>query len=263
MFKFARTYVPSVRNDINKEMKKFSDDLNNEFTSQRGATAIVELPENGMEKEVILNQVKEISALEKKHFNGKDGNVSGAVYDCDEKHWEFVADIMRETVVSNPMHMYEFKFVTQMEAEMIRWTINLYKGGPNHCGIVTSGGTESIILAVLAYREKGKNERGITKPNIVMSNTAHCAFDKACFYFGVELRKVPITSDCLTDLEAMKQYIDSNTVLLVASAPEYAYGNYDPVPEIAALAKSYDIGCHVDCCLGSYINPFIKELGYE
>ena len=52
-------------------------------------------------------------------------------------------------------------------------------------------------------------------------------------------------------------------MLLVASAPEYAYGNYDPVPQIAALAKSYDIGCHVDCCLGSYINPFIKELGFE
>lgn len=79
--------------------------------------------------------------------------------------------------------MGEFKYAMQMEAEMIRWTIDLYRGGPNHCGIVTSGGTESIILAVLAYREKCKAEKGITKPNIVCSNTAHCAFDKACFYF--------------------------------------------------------------------------------
>ena len=91
-----------------------------------------------------------------------------------------------------------------MEAEIIRWTLDLYKGGPDHCGIVTSGGTESIILAVLAYRGHGKSN-GITKPNIVMSNTAHCAFDKACFYFEIEIRKVPITSDCLADLEAMKK----------------------------------------------------------
>lgn len=92
-----------------------------------------------------------------------------------------------------------------MEAEIIRWTLNLYNAGPNHCGIVTSGGTESIILAMLAYREKAFKERGVTKPNIVMSETAHCAFDKAGFYYQIEIRKVPITKDWMADLDGMKK----------------------------------------------------------
>lgn len=119
------------------------------------------------------------------------------------------------------------------------------------------------MLSLLAYREKGRAERGITKPNFVCSETAHCAFDKAAFYFGMEIRKVPVTKSFKADLKAMKRAIDSNTVCLVASCPEYAFGNYDPVEKIAALAQSFGIGCHSDCCLGSYVNPFAEELGYK
>ena len=116
-----------------------------------------------------------------------------------------------------------------MEAEIIRWTCNLYKGDKNSCGIVTSGGTESIILSMLAYREKARVERGVTKPNIVLSNTAHAAFDKGGFYLGIEVRKVPVTKDYLLDIAGMSKLIDSDTICLVASAPEFPFGNYDPV----------------------------------
>ena len=100
--------------------------------------------------------------------------------------------------------MDEFVYVTQMEAEVIRWTLDFYKATPECCGLITSGGTESIVLAMLAYREQARAEKGITNPNIVMSETAHCAFNKSCFYFGIELRKVPLTKDCLADLDAIK-----------------------------------------------------------
>jgi len=90
-----------------------------------------------------------------------------------------------------------------MEAEIIRMILNLYNGDENTCGIGTSGGTESIILACLAYREKGRAEKGITHPNIVLSETAHVSFDKAGFYFGIEIRKVPIKSDMRADVKAM------------------------------------------------------------
>ena len=124
-----------------------------------------------------------------------------------------------------------------MEAEIIRWTLDLYNGDKNTCGIVTSGGTESIMLAMLAYRVQGYKERNITKPNIVCSETAHCAFDKAGFYFGIEIRKVPMMKDTFfADYEGFKRAIDSNTVCLVASSPEFAFGNYDPVEKIAELA---------------------------
>jgi sphinganine-1-phosphate aldolase len=122
-----------------------------------------------------------------------------------------------------------------MEAEIIRWVATLYNGDQNSCGVLTSGGTESILLACLAYREKAK-ARGVTKPNMVLNNTAHAAFDKACFYFQIELRKVPLTKDLKTDLKAFKSQIDSNTCMLVASGPDYPYGNFDPHKEIGALA---------------------------
>lgn len=131
--------------------------------------------------------------------------------------------------MANPLHIDEFIYITQMEAEIIRWTLDLYNGGKDTCGLVTSGGTESCLLAMLAYREKGKAERGITKPNIVMSETAHCAFDKAGFYFGIEVRKVPLGSDHMCDFNAIKRNIDSNTLCIVASCPDYGFGVYDPL----------------------------------
>lgn len=117
-----------------------------------------------------------------------------------------------------------------MEAEIIRICVDLYKGNSNSCGLLTSGGTESIILSVLAYREKAKAERGVKKPNIVVSHTVHAAFAKACFYFNIEFREVHQTKDCKFNLYEVSKLIDSNTICLVASAPEYAFGNFDPVP---------------------------------
>lgn len=124
---------------------------------------------------------------------------------------------MRHSLIANPLHIDEFLYVTQMEAEIIRWTLDLYNGDKDSCGIVTSGGTESIILALLAYKVQCFKEKGVTKPNIVCSETAHCAFDKAGFYFGIEVRKVPITKDLMADFEGMKKAVDSNTICLVAS----------------------------------------------
>lgn len=130
-----------------------------------------------------------------------------------------------------------FMWATQMEAEIIRWTLNLYNGDKDTCGVLTSGGTESILLACLSYKMQGLKERGVTKPNIVCSETAHVSFDKAGFYFGIEIRKVPMGKDTFqADFEGIKRQIDSNTVAIVASCPDYPFGNFDPIEKIAALA---------------------------
>jgi sphinganine-1-phosphate aldolase len=92
-----------------------------------------------------------------------------------------------------------------MEAEIIRMVCNLYRGDENSCGIGTSGGTESNILACLAYREQYKVEKGITTPNIVCSQTAHVSFDKAAHYFDIELRKVPLRIDMRADIQGMRR----------------------------------------------------------
>jgi sphinganine-1-phosphate aldolase len=106
------------------------------------------------------------------------------------------------------------------------------------------------------------HQRGVTKPNIVVSHTAHAAFDKGCFYLNIELRKVN-QNNLRYDMKEIKKHIDSNTICLVGSAPDYAFGRFDPLPEIAKLAKSLGIGCHSDCCLGSYVNPFMEEAGFK
>jgi len=232
------------------------------FTADRRPTAVSSLPEDGWKADRILSCIQAKADVSAKRYRD-GGNLTGAVYTKDETHWNFISDVMRASIVSNPLHIDEFLYVTQMEAEILRWTLDLYKGGQDACGIVTSGGTESIILAMLAYREKAKAERGITQPNMIMSETAHCAFDKGGHYFGIEIRKIAMTKDYKCDVQAIKRAMDSNTVCLVASAPEYAFGNYEPVAELAAIAQAAGIGCHSDCCLGSYVNPFIKELGYD
>ena len=161
------------------------------------------LPVQALKESDILARISKSAKVSETYYKDQS-NVTGAVYIKDESHWNFISDVMRTTIVSNPLHIDKFIYVTQMEAEIIRWTIDLYRGNDEACGIVTSGGTESIILAMLAYREKALAERGITKPNMVMSETAHCAFDKGGFYFHIEIRKVPITSDFQCDLAAMK-----------------------------------------------------------
>lgn len=164
------------------------------------------------------------------------GHISGAVYIGDDSHWSFINSVMNMYVTTNPLHIHEFMPLTTMEAEIIRMIANLYKGDENSCGIGTSGGTESILLAILAYREQGRIEKGIRKPNIVACETAHAAVDKACFYFGMEVRKAPVKKDLSMDVHAMSKLIDSNTVLIYCSGPEYPFGMYDPVSEVAALA---------------------------
>ena len=210
-------------------------DVVKKFTNERRPTSLNRLPEEGWKADRILERIQAKANVSAKRY--KDGgNLTGAVYTKDDAHWDFICDVMRASIVSNPLHIDEFLYVTQMEAEIIRWTLDLYNGGKDACGIVTSGGTESIILAMLAYREKAKAEKGITQPNIIMSETAHCAFDKGGHYFGLEVRKIPMTKDYRCDVKAIKRAIDSNTVCLVGSAPEYAFGNYEPIAELAAIA---------------------------
>jgi len=160
LFRFATAYVPQARDKLKKEVDKMETSAKKKFTEKRGPTSIPHLPEEGQKTEDIVQKIKDKALVSSKCY--KDGgNLTGCVYTRDEKHWDFICDVMRASIVSNPLHIDEFIYVTQMEAEIIRWTLDLYNGGEKSCGIVTSGGTESIILAMLAYREKAKTEKGI------------------------------------------------------------------------------------------------------
>lgn len=179
-------------------------DCTKKYSDARKGKVTPKLPDQAMSRLDILSKVTGFTAAGKQHY--KDGGFTcGALFSKDYEHWEFISDVMKDCITSNPLHIDEYIYVTQMEAEILRWTLDLYKGDENTCGIVTSGGTESIILAVLAYREQALIERSVTKPNIVCSETVHPAFDKGGHYLGVEIRKVPLTKNFMADVKAMKR----------------------------------------------------------
>jgi len=130
------------------------------------------------------------------------------------------------------------------------------------CGCVTSGGTESILLAMKSYRDMARARRGITKPNMVLPTTAHAAFDKASQYFHIEQRKVPIGPDLKSDVRAMKRAVNRNTVVIVGSAPSFPHGAVDHIEELSEYARAKGIGFHTDGCLGGFLLPWAERLGY-
>jgi glutamate/tyrosine decarboxylase-like PLP-dependent enzyme len=139
---------------------------------------------------------------------------------------------------------------------------DLLHGGPEAAGFMTTGGTESLLLAVKAARGHGK-ARGVTAPEMVLPTTAHAAFEKAADYFGVRAVRVPVGPDFRADPVAMEAAIGPDTVLVVASAPAYPQGVVDPVAEVAALAHARGILCHVDACMGGITLPMLERLGHR
>ncbi|XP_062535950.1 sphingosine-1-phosphate lyase [Armigeres subalbatus] len=258
-FRLARL-VPSVRQKIDTEIAK----INASFTkdaAQYGQFTTV-LPQDGLRSEQILEKVDEYLALG--HYQWKEGFISGAVYYFNPELVKLVTEVYGKASYTNPLHVDVFPGICKMEAEVIRMTATLFNGSAKACGTMTTGGTESIMMACKAYRDYGRDVKGITKPNIVLPVTAHTAFDKSAKYFSMFSKTVkvdPVTRK--VDIEAMERAINGNTVMLVGSAPNYPYGTMDDIEAIAKLGKKYNIPVHVDACLGGFLIIFMKRAGYH
>ncbi|TKG71203.1 pyridoxal phosphate-dependent decarboxylase family protein [Prauserella endophytica] len=160
---------------------------------------------------------------------------------------------------ANGLDPTAFPSLLRMENDLVAAAAALLGGTPETVGSVTSGGTESCLLAVLAARE---GRRDVAEPNMVLPTTVHAAFRKAAHLFGVRAVDVPV--DPVTfraDPEAMAAAIDENTVLVVASAPSYAHGVVDPVAEIARAASAKGVRLHVDACIGGWVLPYLRRAG--
>lgn len=164
---------------------------------------------------------------------------------------------------SNGLDPTAFPSLLQMENELVGFGLNLLDGPDGGVGTVTSGGTESVLLAVQAARD-GRPE--VERPRMVMPTTVHAAFHKAAHYFGVEAVFVPVGPDFRADVAATVAAIDEapeRTVLVVGSAPSYAHGVVDPITELAAAAKARGIRFHVDACIGGWVLPYAARLGRD
>ena len=189
------------------------------------------------------------------------GRTLAYVYDAGLPELDALArDAVAAYAGANGLDPTAFPSLLTMENELVGFACGLVDAPPGAVGTVTSGGTESCLLAVQAARD-GAPE--VTRPNIVLPSTGHAAFRKAAHYFGVELRSVAVGDDFRADADAMAAALDDDTVLVVASAPSYAHGVVDPVTEIAAIAAERDVLCHVDACLGGWLLPFWEQLGQE
>jgi glutamate/tyrosine decarboxylase-like PLP-dependent enzyme len=156
-----------------------------------------------------------------------------------------------------------FPSLRQFEEDIIGMSLDLFHAADDQAaGSFTSGGTESIFLAAKAARDFARATRAVARPTIVAPATAHPAFDKASQYLDVRIRRVPVGRENRADVAAMSTAIDENTVMIVASAPAYPHGVFDPVSELAALAVQRGVWLHVDACFGGFLAPFAKDLGY-
>lgn len=222
----------------------------------------VKLPLEGTVESKLMDLMHRRHATDQKYW--KQGKISGSVYHGGDEHMDFIGRIQGMFAFTNPLHPDLHPSTRQMDAEVIRMCCNMYNGDTKTCGIFTTGGTESILLALKAYRDWGKAEYGISSPNVVICVTAHAAFDKAGQYFGIEIRHArAIPGTQRVDLTHAKSLMDSNTVAIVGSAPQFAHGSIDPIEDLSKLALAKGVNLHVDCCLGGFLLPFMEEAGFK
>ena len=190
---------------------------------------------------------------------------TGAVYHGKHDHIDLLNKAFGMYSIANPLHPDVWPSVMKFEAEIISMTKNMVSGGVDTvCGCTTSGGTESIILAIKAHRDYYKEHHGVNKPEMIVSTTAHAAVDKACDLMNIRLIKLqpdPVTFRI--NIPLLLRSITPNTIMLYASAPSYPHGSIDPIKEMSKIAVNKGIGLHVDCCLGGFVLPFAKKLGYN
>jgi len=224
------------------------------------------LPGQGRRREDVLAELAAVAAEEDAFW--ETGRCSGTMYCGDHEHYQFLTEAFGRFAHVNALQRDMCPSMTRFEGEIIAMVLDVLNAGAvtdgTPAGVVTTGGTGSILHAMLAYREWARQEKGITAANVIKPETAHPAFDKACHLFGIELRKAPVDPvTTLVDVDWVAGHTDANTVALIGSACNYGYGTIDPIAELSELALSHGVGLHVDGCLGGLILPFGQRLGYD
>ncbi|MFX0041898.1 MAG: pyridoxal phosphate-dependent decarboxylase family protein [Candidatus Hodarchaeota archaeon] len=222
----------------------------------------VVLPENGIPDDKILKEMEDIRIDD---INWRDGKVWSLVYHATDNHTELLKKAYTMFFSKNALSPIAFPSLKKFETEVISMVIDLFGGDKRCCGSMTSGGTESIVMAVKTYRDWARDKfPDIKEPEMVLPSSAHPAFDKGADYFGVKAVRVPVDKEThQADVKAMEKAITENTILLVGSACDFPRGVVDPISELAAIAQSRGLGMHVDSCLGGFMLPFVKRLGYD
>ena len=205
-----------------------------------------------------------MSGMRRGDVRWREGRAPLHVYYAGHDVLEVVEQAHRMFMWENALSPAAFPSLAKMEDEVVQYALDLFGGGPDSAGSITTGGTESIILAMKAARDRSAKHGlfGPGQPEVLMPRTAHPIFDKAAHLLGLRPVRIPVNGKLQADVGAMAASITERTALLVVSAPSLPYGVIDPVESIGRLALEHNIWLHVDACIGGYLAPFVKRLGY-
>lgn len=218
------------------------------------------IPEHGRDATELL---ADIEARHAEDIDWRGGKAFSLVYNVgDHDHEELIEQVGLRYLHDNALNPFKYPSVLQMELDVIAMACDLMGTEPD-AGSLTSGGTESILLAVQVARDHARTVRGIAEPQLLTPTTAHPAFAKAAKYLDVEHLKVPVGPDGRADPAAMEAAITDRTGLMVGSAPCYPYGVIDPIETMAASAAEHDVLFHTDACLGGWLLPWWERLGAD
>ena len=212
-----------------------------------------------------IDLMKEMEEIREEDTNWREGKVWSLVYHATDKHTEMLKKAYTMFFSKNALSPMAFPSLRKFETEVVSMAIDLFNGDKRCCGSMTSGGTESILMAIKTYRDWARDKfPHIKEPEMVLVSSVHPAFDKGADYFGVKAVRVPVNEDThRADVKTMEKALNDNTILIVASACDFPRGVVDPISELAIIAQNRGIGMHVDACLGGFMLPFVKRLGYE
>ncbi|KAF2689627.1 sphingosine-1-phosphate lyase-like protein [Lentithecium fluviatile CBS 122367] len=255
--------LPGVRTKVQTQVAETILKLERKLVpSGPGVLRITSLPSEGWSEEEVRQKLVELSEME--HTRWEDGRVSGAVYHGGDDLIRLQTEAFGKFTVSNPIHPDVFPGIRKMEAEIVAMVLSLFNAPAGAVGVTTSGGTESILMAVLSARNKAYTERNVAEPEMILPETAHTAFRKAGEYFKIKIHLVACKAPSYrVHLPSVSRLINPNTVLLVGSAPNFPHGIIDDISGLSKLAHKKKLPLHVDCCLGSFIIPLLPKAGFD
>jgi sphinganine-1-phosphate aldolase len=218
------------------------------------------LPKRGVDRDKLLDAMAQAKSQDVDWRHGRGWSL---VYYANEEHADFLKRAYNLYFTENGLSPAAFPSLRKFESEVVAMVLDLLGARGDEAGSMTSGGTESILLAVKTYRDWARVHRpDVVQPEMVLPASAHPAFFKAAQYFDVRPVRIPVDTGYRADLNALRRDLSEKTILIVASAPSYPQGVVDPITEIAEVATKNKIGLHVDACLGGFLLPFLRKLGH-
>jgi sphinganine-1-phosphate aldolase len=220
------------------------------------------LPTAGLSREEIFARMKALSAGD---IDWRRGRAPLYVFKANDEIAALGRDAFLEFFTENALGgKRAFHGLKKMEDDIVAMGLSLFHAPDDAAGFFTTGGSESIISAVLACRDYGRRQSGHAdkRGNIVLPYSAHPAFTKAARLMDIELRRTPMAANFRANVAAMVRAIDPDTMMLVGSAPCFSYGTIDPIADLGRLAQERGLWLHVDACVGGYIAPFAAKAGF-